>query len=54
VASAYYDIGRDRGYASQPAKNVLHVRGTLEGCAKANKDYARRGQAAVGAPKAIV
>src|SRR5258708_32964709 len=37
VASACYDIGESGGMHHNPAKNVLHVRGTLEGVAKANK-----------------
>jgi len=37
VASAYYDIGEIGEMHHNPAKNVLHVRGTLEGVAKANK-----------------
>jgi uncharacterized protein YyaL (SSP411 family) len=36
VASAYYDIGDIGDMHHNPAKNVLHVRGTLEGVAKAN------------------
>ncbi|HWW23449.1 MAG TPA: thioredoxin domain-containing protein [Edaphobacter sp.] len=35
VASAYYDIGEIGDMHHNPAKNVLHVRGTLEGVAKA-------------------
>jgi uncharacterized protein len=45
VASAYYDIGEIGDMHHNPAKNVLHVRGTLEGVAKANKislDEAKR------------
>src|SRR6202012_3940474 len=34
--SAYYDIGEIGDMHHNPAKNVLHVRGTLEGVAKAN------------------
>ena len=37
VASAYYDIGEIGDMHHNAAKNVLHVRGTLEGVAKANK-----------------
>jgi uncharacterized protein len=37
VASAYYDIGEIGDMHHDPAKNVLHVRGTLDGVAKANK-----------------
>jgi uncharacterized protein YyaL (SSP411 family) len=37
VASAYYDIGEIGDMHHNPAKNVLHVRGTLDGVAKANK-----------------
>lgn len=37
VASAYYDIGEIGDMHHNPAKNVLHVRGTLEAVAKANK-----------------
>ncbi|MGD0444477.1 MAG: thioredoxin domain-containing protein [Edaphobacter sp.] len=37
VASAFYDIGEIGDMHHNPAKNVLHVRGTLEGVAKANK-----------------
>ena len=37
VTSAYYDIGEIGDMHHNPAKNVLHVRGTLEGVAKANK-----------------
>src|SRR5277367_2726894 len=37
VASAYYDIGEIGDMHHNPAKNVLHGRGTLEGVAKANK-----------------
>src|SRR5271163_193619 len=37
VASAYYDIGEIGDMHHNSAKNVLHVRGTLEGVAKANK-----------------
>jgi uncharacterized protein YyaL (SSP411 family) len=36
VASAYYDIGEIGDMHHDPAKNVLHVRGTLEGVAKSN------------------
>src|ERR1700733_13603772 len=37
VASAYYDIGEIGDMHHNPAKNVLHVRGTLEGGARSNK-----------------
>ncbi len=37
VASAYYDIGEIGDMHHNPSKNVLHVRGTLDGVAKANK-----------------
>ncbi len=37
VTSAYYDIGEIGDMHHNPAKNVLHIRGTLEGVAKANK-----------------
>src|SRR5258707_690737 len=46
VASAYYDIGEIGDMHHNPAKNVLHVRGALEGEAKANKitlDMGREG-----------
>ena len=36
IASAYYDIGEIGDMHHNPAKNVLHVRGTLEGVAKSN------------------
>ena len=36
VASAYYDIGEIGDMHHDPAKNVLHVRGTLEEVAKSN------------------
>ncbi|MDE1178395.1 MAG: thioredoxin domain-containing protein [Edaphobacter sp.] len=36
VTSSYYDIGEIGDMHHNPAKNVLHVRGTLEGVAKAN------------------
>ena len=36
IASAYYDIGEIGDMHHNPAKNVLHVRSTLEGVAKAN------------------
>ena len=36
VASAYYDIGEIGDMHHNPAKNVLHVRVTLEGVAKSN------------------
>lgn len=36
VASAYYDIGEIGDMHHNPAKNVLHVRGTIEGVAKSN------------------
>jgi uncharacterized protein len=36
VASCYYDIGEIGDMHHNPAKNVLHVRTTLEGVAKAN------------------
>ena len=36
VAGAYYDIGEIGDMHHNPAKNVLHVRGTLEGVAKLN------------------
>jgi uncharacterized protein YyaL (SSP411 family) len=36
IAGAYYDIGEMGDMHHNPAKNVLHVRGTLEGVAKAN------------------
>ena len=34
MAGAYYDIGEIGDMHHNPAKNVLHVRGTLEGVAK--------------------
>ena len=37
VASAYYDIGEIGDMHHNPAKNVLHVRGSLDGVAKANR-----------------
>jgi uncharacterized protein YyaL (SSP411 family) len=37
VASAFYDIGEIGDMHHNPAKNVLHVRGTLEGVAKSNQ-----------------
>ncbi|WP_260704899.1 thioredoxin domain-containing protein [Edaphobacter flagellatus] len=36
VASAYYDIGEIGDMHHNPAKNVLHIRGTIEGVAKSN------------------
>jgi uncharacterized protein YyaL (SSP411 family) len=36
VGSAFYDIGEIGDMHHNPAKNVLHVRGTLEGVAKSN------------------
>ena len=36
IASAYYDIGEIGEMHHNPAKNVLHVRGTLESVAKSN------------------
>jgi len=36
ISSAYYDIGEIGDMHHNPAKNVLHVRGTIEGVAKAN------------------
>ena len=36
IASAYYDIGEIGDMHHNPAKNVLHVRGTIEGVAKSN------------------
>jgi uncharacterized protein len=36
VASAFYDIGEIGDMHHNPAKNVLHVRGTLDGVAKSN------------------
>jgi len=36
VASAYYDIGEIGDMHHNPAKNVLHVRETIEGVAKSN------------------
>jgi uncharacterized protein YyaL (SSP411 family) len=36
VASAFYDIGEIGDMHHNPAKNVLHIRGTLEGVAKSN------------------
>jgi uncharacterized protein YyaL (SSP411 family) len=36
VASAYYDIGEIGDMHHNPAKNVLHVRGTIESVAKSN------------------
>jgi uncharacterized protein len=36
VASAFYDIGEIGEMHHNPAKNVLHVRGTLDGVAKSN------------------
>jgi uncharacterized protein len=36
VAGDYYDIGEIGDMHHNPAKNVLHVRGTLEGVAKSN------------------
>ncbi len=48
VASAYYDIGEIGDMHHNPAKNVLHVRGTLEGVAKANEIDAGGGEGAAG------
>jgi uncharacterized protein YyaL (SSP411 family) len=36
IASAFYDIGEIGDMHHNPAKNVLHVRGTLDGVAKSN------------------
>jgi len=36
IASAFYDIGEIGEMHHNPAKNVLHIRGTLEGVAKSN------------------
>jgi uncharacterized protein YyaL (SSP411 family) len=36
VASAHYDIGEIGDMHHNPAKNVLHIRGTLEGVARSN------------------
>jgi uncharacterized protein YyaL (SSP411 family) len=36
IASAYYDIGEIGDMHHNPAKNVLHIRGTVEGVAKSN------------------
>jgi uncharacterized protein len=36
VASSFYDIGEIGDMHHNPAKNVLHVRGTLDGVAKSN------------------
>jgi uncharacterized protein YyaL (SSP411 family) len=36
IVSAYYDIGEIGDMHHDPAKNVLHIRGTLEGVAKSN------------------
>ncbi len=36
VASAYYDIGEIGDMHHNPSKNVLHIRGTIEGVAKSN------------------
>ncbi len=36
IASAYYDIGEIGDMHHNPAKNVLHVRGTLEAVARSN------------------
>ena len=36
VAGAYYDIGEIGDMHHNPAKNVLHIRGTLDGVAKSN------------------
>jgi uncharacterized protein YyaL (SSP411 family) len=52
VASAYYDIGEIGDMHHNPAKNVLHVRGTLEGVAKANKISMEEAKARLEAAKA--
>ena len=51
VAGAYYDIGEIGDMHHNPAKNVLHVRGTLEGVAKSNQHLAGRGEGTAGAGK---
>ncbi len=48
VASAYYDIGEIGDMHHNPAKNVLHIRGTLEGVAKANKITLDAGEGTAG------
>jgi uncharacterized protein YyaL (SSP411 family) len=52
VASAYYDIGEIGDMHHDPAKNVLHVRGTLEGVAKANKITLEEARARLESAKA--
>ncbi|WP_433983164.1 hypothetical protein RBB78_16490 [Tunturiibacter empetritectus] len=51
VASAYYDIGEIGDMHHNPAKNVLHVRGTLEGVAKANAITVEVARERLGAAK---
>ncbi|MBS1821104.1 MAG: thioredoxin domain-containing protein [Acidobacteria bacterium] len=52
VASAFYDIGEIGDMHHNPAKNVLHVRGTLEGVAKSNAMPLDRAKALLVAAKA--
>ena len=52
MASAYYDIGEIGDMHHNPAKNVLHVRGTLEGVAKANKITLDEAKARLASAKA--
>ena len=52
VASAYYDIGEIGDMHHDPAKNVLHVRGTLGGVAKSNKITFEEAQERLASAKA--
>ena len=52
VASAYYDIGEIGDMHHDPAKNVLHVRGTLEGVAKSNGITLEEAKARLASAKA--
>ena len=52
VASAYYDIGEIGDMHHDPAKNVLHVRGTLEGVAKSNGVTLEEAKACLASAKA--
>jgi len=52
VASAYYDIGEIGDMHHDPAKNVLHVRGTLAGVAKSNKITFEEAQERLASAKA--
>src|SRR5260370_41616173 len=54
VASAYYDVGEMGDMHPNPAKNVLHVRGKLEGGAKGDKITLEEARAGVGSCEGVL